>query len=289
MGRYRTGRRAPFAMVPHALMKCPKIDSYALAVYCAIRAHADHETGEGAWPSDARLSEWAGCSERTVRNRRNLLRELGWIEWESGQVEGTSNSYLVHDVLAEPEPTGGSAPDAGGSAPGAGGVGARCRGGSAPGADYQDSVDRDSGPEEFPNGNRPDKSGPGGGENPDPAPWMHEAWQAVLGSRRPLTLTDARRKKYRAMYREQLASAPEPKVAWRAVLYAVTRSTHHMSRRTYQMPESLLLNPERRERWVEEAIETLAGGTNGKKDRETAKRRQDLLDYLKQRKRGRTP
>lgn len=109
----------------------------------------------------------------------------------------------------------------------------------------------------------------------DPAAWMHDVWQEVLGSGRPLTLTTGRRQKYRAMYHEQLESTENPEQAWRAILWAVTRSEHHMKERAYQMPESLLRSEERRGQWVERAL-AAAQQTDERNSRVTA-----ITDYLK--------
>jgi hypothetical protein len=271
---YTRGRTAPFTTVPHQLLRDPKADSYTIAVYCAIRAHADHRTGQGAFPSDERLALWAGCSVRTVQYRRQELRRMGWLEWESGKEEGATNRYVVHDML-EPEE---------GCAPGAEGVRTTCVPGYAPGADNRESIDREPGTEKDGSPDGDHVGAADGADEEDPAEWMHEVWQEVLGSsRRRLTLTRARRQKYRAMYREQLAEAPEPEVAWRAVLFAVTRSTHHMSQRAFQMPESLLRNAERRDSWVESAILALEGRSNSKADQQARRRREDLLQHLRQR------
>jgi len=99
-------------------------------------------------------------------------------------------------------------------------------------------------------------------EPEDPTTWMHEIWHEELGiDGHPIRLTDTRRTKYRAMYREQLADLDQPRVAWRLVLRRVKASEHHMSERAYQMPESLLRNPERRETWVQRTIDAARSGT----------------------------
>jgi len=117
----------------------------------------------------------------------------------------------------------------------------------------------------------------------DPATWMHNAWERQFGTNgHPLKLTDDRRQKYRAMYREQLKDTPDPKTAWRAVLHAVSLSSHHTGNRAYLMPESLLLNANRRDRWVQQTMDTLSRGPPGP-DRERARQVQELADYLKQR------
>lgn len=117
-----------------------------------------------------------------------------------------------------------------------------------------------------------------------PAEWMHGVWQEVLGyDSHPLELTTTRKQKYEAMYREQLAELPDPEAAWRAVLYAVTQSEHHMSNRSYQMPESLLVNPERRSRWVQQTISVLEEGPRDV-DRKYQRQEEELLDFLQRRK-----
>ena len=116
-----------------------------------------------------------------------------------------------------------------------------------------------------------------------PETWMHRIWNEVLGSEgRPLRLTADRSQKYRAMYREQLADTPDPETAWRAVLFAVTRSEHHMATRNYQLPESLLLNESRRDKWVEATREALESPGNAK-DRKLRHRSQELAEHLKSR------
>lgn len=91
--------------------------------------------------------------------------------------------------------------------------------------------------------------------------WMHALWTEMLGNGRTVPLTADRRDKYRAMYREQLARTSEPHKAWKLVLRAVQVSSHHMSDRGYQMPESLLLNPERRSTWIERTFHMIEKAT----------------------------
>jgi hypothetical protein len=84
------------------------------------------------------------------------------------------------------------------------------------------------------------------------AVWMHQLWQEVLGEGggRPPALTALRKQKYRAMFEEQLAGAPDPHMAWKLVLRTVALSDYHMSQLAYRLPESFLRNAERRDRWV---------------------------------------
>lgn len=114
----------------------------------------------------------------------------------------------------------------------------------------------------------------------NPVEWMHEIWHQVLGyDSHPIKLTRARRQKYQAMYEEQLQGVPDPRAAWRAVLVTVTRSDHHMSQRSYQMPESILRNEERRDRWVQQAIDELRDNPDTKSNR----RREEMLRALEER------
>ena len=86
-----------------------------------------------------------------------------------------------------------------------------------------------------------------------------QIWVEELGGRPPHPkLTDKRRKLLAALYREHLKDEPDPTARFRAICRAVLESDHHMSVRTYQMPESLFMNPERRERWYLEGSEARA-------------------------------
>lgn len=116
-----------------------------------------------------------------------------------------------------------------------------------------------------------------GVQGEDPAIWMHELWQEVLGAGRVVKLTASRRAKYRAMHEEQLRDTPDPRTAWRAVLWAVTQSEHHMSQRDYQMPESILRNEERRDKWVERAMH--AARAVNQRDERVA----DMAEFIRRR------
>lgn len=115
----------------------------------------------------------------------------------------------------------------------------------------------------------------------DPQRWMHDLWHEELGiDGHPIKLTRKRRQKYRAMYTEQLASTPDPRIAWRAVLKAVQRSDHHMSKRDYQMPESLLNDAERREKWVQRTIDELEDGAT-EADRQYERTRRETMRAIR--------
>ena len=116
-----------------------------------------------------------------------------------------------------------------------------------------------------------------------PEVWMHRLWHEMFGvSGHPLSLTAERSTKYRAMYREKLDGTPNPFMAWNAVLFAVSKSPHHTSNRSYLMPESLLLNESRRDRWVQQAIDVLKNGPPSP-DRNLQAKRDGLVEYLKTR------
>lgn len=91
----------------------------------------------------------------------------------------------------------------------------------------------------------------------DPVLWMHELYHDVMKPRRPLNLNAERRKKYRAMYDEQLSVTKDPRLAWRAVLHAVTKNEFLMSSPTFRSPNSFLKNESRRETRVTEAVEII--------------------------------
>ena len=115
MAEYAIGRRAPFVMVPRALIEDPNVDAHTLATYIAIAYFADHGSSDGAFPSDLTASNLARMGERTFRDRRQKLRDLGWLDWESGKQDGTTNRYTLHQTHGQLT-VGGSAGDAEGSA-----------------------------------------------------------------------------------------------------------------------------------------------------------------------------
>jgi len=117
------------------------------------------------------------------------------------------------------------------------------------------------------------------GEEANPTDWMHDLWHEALGSGRRINLTEKRRTKYQKMYAEHLSDADEPQQAWRAILWAVTQSDHHMSERSYQMPESLLRNAERRETWIERTLEAIQNG-GGQKNRKRRRQRQQMATEI---------
>jgi hypothetical protein len=102
MAEYAIGRRAPFVMVPRSLVEDPDIDPHTLAAYIALSYHADFGKESGAFCSDARAGQLVGMTGRTMRTKRKILRDKGWLEWISGQKHGATNKYLVHSDVGEP-------------------------------------------------------------------------------------------------------------------------------------------------------------------------------------------
>lgn len=86
------------------------------------------------------------------------------------------------------------------------------------------------------------------------------------GDGRQPQLTAKRRKKLRSLHEEQLPDDPSDAASrFRQILQAVQNSDHHMSKRAYQMPESLFRSEERRDRWAMAAAEGASSNGNGSK------------------------
>lgn len=223
---------------------------------------ADTCNHEGiCWPGQEYIAVRAEVSVRSVRNHLEVLESAGLLSRRKRGRKGggrTSDEYFLNI----PDEESNQAKVAGLN--------------QQPVAGLNRNAVADEPPVEPPT----EQGSPDG----DPSEWMHECWERQFGTEgRLLALTPKRRQKYRAMFTEQLASAPDPTVAWRAVLYAVSQSDHHMSDRAYQMPESLLLNPERRDRWVDATIRALNSRGSRPGDESASRRREELLDFLKSR------
>jgi hypothetical protein len=114
---------------------------------------------------------------------------------------------------------------------------------------------------------------PGG---PDTARCLFAAWEAVLGGAHPHTLTTRRRKVLLSLWKEQLRKLEQPMATFQALLKSVKMSEYHMGTRAYQMPESLFRNPERRERWVDIAVNGTGLEGLAAADRKALQRRANL-------------
>lgn len=96
---YRSGRAVPFVQLPWALIDDPEIDAHAIATYAALKRFSDVGKATGAKVSDGTAAARAGCSARTFRDRRALLKSKGWIEWDGRN--GATNMYVVHSSPPE--------------------------------------------------------------------------------------------------------------------------------------------------------------------------------------------
>lgn len=107
---------------------------------------------------------------------------------------------------------------------------------------------------------------------------IHDVFLDELGGDPPYpNLTPKRRKKYRKLWDEHLAQLDDWQSVWRSLLQSLKSSDHHMSERSYQMPESFLRNEERRDRWIQKAYEHLnGGGQMSDADRRLMRRRREL-------------
>jgi hypothetical protein len=99
---------------------------------------------------------------------------------------------------------------------------------------------------------------------------LWEVWIEELGGARPdPRLTATRSKKLKALATEHLVGE-DPLGRFRQILQAVKTSEHHMSKREYQMPESLFRNEDRRDTWVNKAANpSMNGNGSGPKARPT--------------------
>lgn len=239
----------------------------------ALIANASVEDMELAW--DEVLAE---CFEphpdkegllvqpRVHREKQEAL-DLHRKRVEAGRKGGKASGESRSDDEAEPKP-GSSGASSGASAGPEQSSSNRASG-------SLDSTDVGSSPSE---GKESEKGG-------DVAAWMHDEWHEVLGRGRRISLTPKRRQKYEAMHEEHLSESDEPRQAWRAVLWAVTESDYHMSDRSYQMPESILRNAERRDTWIERTVEAIQSGGGSEADRVAAKRRQRVAEEIRRRRR----
>jgi len=90
--------RGYFAQTPLLLLKDDRegITSYTLAVYAAIQSYITFGKTTGAHPNTEQIAERAHCSTRTVERERELLKELGYLTWISGNFKRhQGNAYTL--------------------------------------------------------------------------------------------------------------------------------------------------------------------------------------------------
>lgn len=85
-----------FAQVPWALQDDPKADAATIATYAALQRFADFGKTTGCRVSDRLAAKKAGLGRRTFIDRRNRLRQMGWISWVSGKANHAVNTYIIH-------------------------------------------------------------------------------------------------------------------------------------------------------------------------------------------------
>lgn len=104
MSNIKRGRRMPFVIVPYWLLDHPDVDTYDIAVYCAIARHAD-AAGE-AHPSRSRIAKLAKVNIKTVDRSVEQLQAVGALEKQTRRDpagDPTSNLYLIHELSTEVE------------------------------------------------------------------------------------------------------------------------------------------------------------------------------------------
>lgn len=90
MPRYSQDSDPRYVQVPVGLLLDPEVDSTTVAVYAALRSAV------GARLNDREAAKLAGCNERTLRKRRDVLCRRGWCT-------RINEGYVLHSTRAEPE------------------------------------------------------------------------------------------------------------------------------------------------------------------------------------------
>jgi len=99
MSEIRTGRRFPFAIVPLWVADHPEVEALDVAVYVAIKRHADQH-GE-AHPSRQTIARLAKCSTKTVDRAVERLVDINALEKHARRLpsgDPTSNLYVIHEA-----------------------------------------------------------------------------------------------------------------------------------------------------------------------------------------------
>ena len=87
---------AGFAMIPRWLARDGSISAAAKAVYVNLSSRIGYEGT--CWPSQGRIAEETGYSDRTVRTAIAELEEIGVVEvFTTTTPTGRRNTYLVHN------------------------------------------------------------------------------------------------------------------------------------------------------------------------------------------------
>ena len=74
----------PFAALPHALRKDPRLKGNRTAIVLAAALLEYARARDSCWPSNRRLAEDLGCCHQTIRNALAALQAAGWVRVEHG-------------------------------------------------------------------------------------------------------------------------------------------------------------------------------------------------------------
>ena len=100
----------PFAQVPRWIIRAGKdLSQGARSLYADIMTYADNDQ-RSAFPSQQRLADDLGVSERSIRTYMGELEAFGALEVERRRNRKTGNFYANHYVLAFTDPRGTGAP-----------------------------------------------------------------------------------------------------------------------------------------------------------------------------------
>lgn len=239
-----------FGIVPNAVWRLT-LGNYAQALYVRLVCYV--ASGRGAcYPGQASLADDLGCSERSVRNAMDELRERGLLEVHR-RGRNLTNIYTVHGPEADRPPGSDEGPAPRADPP----TGTTCRSEPAPPAD----PDRHHVPGNKTRGAAQDRTTP---HPPTPAPQAGQGSRGRRGSR-------ATGDNPRALAAEAAAEAargpePDPPTAeltagWHAIRSELEAAVGDASWNLYLQPlelaghrgtELVLTAPEPRAAWITE-------------------------------------
>lgn len=84
-----------YAAIPFDLIDDSQVDLYQLAVYTALRRHADFVKGNRCFPAIDTVAKEARCSARQVVRSLKALEASGWVTVQRGQGRGHVNHYIL--------------------------------------------------------------------------------------------------------------------------------------------------------------------------------------------------
>jgi hypothetical protein len=90
-----TGTREPFAALPHALRKDPRLKGHDKAILLAAALLEYARAGASCFPSNRRLADDLGCAPRTVQLALAALKRTGWVRVELGADTPTGRRIVL--------------------------------------------------------------------------------------------------------------------------------------------------------------------------------------------------